>query len=98
MPYSKKTLYDISQHQIGCNVNNKISILTFYASFNNCFVYLTTKELIKRKEYLDKLLAYKDKDIIKMVTSLRRSGKSTLLDMFNSHLLLNDVTSKQTQF
>jgi len=35
------------------------------------------KKWIERKEYLDKLLSYKDKDIIKVVTGLRRSGKST---------------------
>lgn len=40
------------------------------------------KDLIERKEYIDKLLSYKDKDIIKVVTGLRRSGKSTLLQMF----------------
>jgi predicted AAA+ superfamily ATPase len=34
------------------------------------------KDLIERKEYIDKLLSYKDKDIIKVVTGLRRSGKS----------------------
>ncbi len=55
------------------------------------------KELIRRKEYLDKLLSYKDKDIIKVVTGLRRSGKSTLLEMFQDDLLKNGVTSKQTQ-
>ena len=32
-------------------------------------------EKIRRKYYLDKLLSYKDKDIIKVVTGLRRSGK-----------------------
>ena len=56
------------------------------------------KKLIKRKEYLDKLLSYKDKDIIKVVTGLRRSGKSTLLEMFKNNLLINGVMSEQTQF
>jgi len=56
------------------------------------------KKWIERKEYLDKLLSYKDKDIIKVVTGLRRSGKSTLLELYNSHLLENGVTSEQTQF
>ncbi|MCL2073597.1 MAG: hypothetical protein FWH18_06740 [Marinilabiliaceae bacterium] len=41
-------------------------------------------KLIERKEYLDKLLSYRDKDIIKVVTGLRRSGKSTLLELFRS--------------
>ena len=55
-------------------------------------------KLINRKEYLDKLLSYKDKDIIKVVTGLRRSGKSTLLEMFKDNLLVNGVMSEQTQF
>ena len=56
------------------------------------------KKLIERKEYLDKLLSYKDKDIIKVVTGLRRSGKSTLLELFRNRLLGNGVTPEQTQF
>ena len=55
-------------------------------------------KLIERKEYLDKLLSYKDKDIIKVVTGLRRSGKSTLLELFRNRLLENGVTPEQTQF
>jgi len=56
------------------------------------------KKLIERKEYLDKLLSYKDRDIIKVVTGLRRSGKSTLLELLKNHLLKNGLTSEQTQF
>ena len=55
-------------------------------------------KLIERKEYLDKLLSYKDKDIIKVVTGLRRAGKSTLLELFKSRLLENGVMLEQTQF
>ena len=56
------------------------------------------KSLIGRKEYSDKLLSYKDKDIIKVITGLRRSGKSTLLELFRNHLLESGVTPKQIQF
>jgi len=56
------------------------------------------KRMIERKEYLDKLLSYKDKDIIKVVTGLRRSGKSTLLEMFRNKLFTNNIISEQTQF
>ena len=56
------------------------------------------KKIIERKEYLDKLLSYKDKDIIKVVTGLRRSGKSTLLELFRNRLLKSNVMPEQTQF
>ncbi len=53
---------------------------------------------IRRKYYLDKLLSYKDKDIIKVVTGLRRSGKSTLLQIFRDDLSKEEVSNKQIQF
>lgn len=34
--------------------------------------------LIKRKEYLNKLIALRDKKVIKIITGVRRCGKSTL--------------------
>ncbi len=37
---------------------------------------------IDRKEYFQKLLKWKDKKMIKVVTGIRRCGKSTLLKMF----------------
>jgi len=55
-------------------------------------------EKIRRKYYLDKLLSYKDKDIIKVVTGLRRSGKSTLLQIFRDDLTKNKISDKQIQF
>ena len=55
------------------------------------------RNLINRQEYIDKLLSYKDKDIIKVVTGLRRSGKSTLLELFKNELIANGITSEQTQ-
>lgn len=55
------------------------------------------RNLINRQEYIDKLLSYKDKDIIKVVTGLRRSGKSTLLELFKNDLIANGITSEQTQ-
>jgi hypothetical protein len=39
-----------------------------------------------RKQYIEKLLASKDKDLIKVVSGLRRPNKSTLLEMFRSEL------------
>ena len=46
-------------------------------------------ELINRDEYVAWLKSYKDKQLIKVVTGLRRVGKSTIFDLY-IHELLND--------
>ncbi len=51
-----------------------------------------------RKEYIDKLLSYKNKDLIKVVSGLRRSGKSTLLEIYQAFLLKLKVGKRQIQF
>lgn len=51
-----------------------------------------------RKEYISKLLSYKDKDLIKVVSGLRRSGKSTLLEIYRETLLKLDIGKRQIQF
>lgn len=51
--------------------------------------------LIERKEYLEKLIAFKDKQLIKVVTGIRRCGKSTLLEMFRNYLINNGVLPEQ---
>ena len=42
--------------------------------------------MIKRVEYLEELKKWKDKDLIKVVTGIRRCGKSTLLELFIEYL------------
>jgi len=42
--------------------------------------------MIERKEYLDKLKKWKDKDLIKVVTGIRRCGKSTLFELYMDYL------------
>lgn len=51
-----------------------------------------------RKEYIGKLLSYKDKGLIKVVSGLRRSGKSTLLELYREALLKLDIGKRQIQF
>ena len=55
------------------------------------------KQFTNRKEYISKLLSYKDKDLIKVISGLRRSGKSTLLKLFRKQLLDLNIDSKQIQ-
>ena len=47
--------------------------------------------MIIRKEYIEMLLSYKDNKLIKVITGLRRCGKSTLLQLFQENLLQNNV-------
>ena len=51
--------------------------------------------MIERKEYLDFLIKLKDKSIIKVVTGIRRCGKSTLFALFKEYLLKNQVSKEQ---
>lgn len=51
--------------------------------------------MIQRKEYLSKLISFKDKHIIKVITGIRRCGKSTLLDLFKEHLKSVGVEDNQ---
>lgn len=56
------------------------------------------KNYTNRKEYIEKLLSYKDQDLIKVVSGLRRSGKSTLLELYREQLFKAGVGKRQIQF
>ncbi|MBR2299465.1 MAG: ATP-binding protein [Alphaproteobacteria bacterium] len=51
--------------------------------------------MIDRPLYLNKLMSWKDKDTIKVITGIRRCGKSKMLECFASKLKAQGVTSKQ---
>lgn len=51
--------------------------------------------LIQRREYLSKLIAFRDKQLIKIVTGIRRCGKSTLLEIYQDYLRENGVSETQ---
>ena len=50
---------------------------------------------IDREEYLDFLIKSKDKKIIKVVSGVRRCGKSTLFEIYKDYLLKNGVEKIQ---
>ena len=50
---------------------------------------------IDRKEYLDFLVKSKDRQIIKVVSGVRRCGKSTLFEIYKDFLLENGVEKNQ---
>ena len=51
--------------------------------------------IIQREQYFNKLKALKDKKIIKVVTGIRRCGKTTLLNIFQDYLRSSGVTDEQ---
>lgn len=56
------------------------------------------KDMIQRTNYLKKLKRVKDKQIIKVLTGVRRCGKSTILQMFRQQLLDGGVKQSQIIF
>ena len=54
--------------------------------------------MIYRTEYMNQLHSFKDNKLIKVVTGLRRSGKSTLLQMFRDELIKDGVAENQIQY
>ena len=52
------------------------------------------EKIIYRKEYMDKLNSYKGKQIIKVITGIRRWGKSTILNEFKKDLIDRGILEK----
>jgi len=54
--------------------------------------------MVKRDGYLAKLHLLKDKNLIKVITGIRRSGKSTILKLFSSSLLKSGIKKSNIIF
>ena len=51
--------------------------------------------MIQRPEYINELKKFKDKDLIKVVTGIRRCGKSTLLEIYRKYLIELGINEEQ---
>ena len=51
--------------------------------------------MVERKEYLDRLIQWKDEQVIKVVTGIRRCGKSTLLLLYQAWLKTSGISDEQ---
>ncbi len=51
--------------------------------------------IIERTEYIEKLLTFKDKNLIKVITGIRRCGKSTLFELYIKKLKEMDIQDNQ---
>ena len=56
---------------------------------------IDTHELKKRDLYLNKIIAFQDTEPVKVVTDIRRCGKSSLLRLMTLHLKENGITDDQ---
>lgn len=54
-----------------------------------------TPKTIKRNQYLNRLISEKDNELIKIISGIRRSGKTYILKMFKEHLLSMGVKEEQ---
>ena len=51
--------------------------------------------MIERKEYLEDLISFKDKNLIKVVTGIRRCGKSTMFELYQDYLRQQGTMDEQ---
>ena len=49
---------------------------------------------ISRDDYLNKLIAFKDKQLIKVITGIRRCGKSTIMEIYQDYLQKNECNKE----
>lgn len=49
-----------------------------------------------RAKYIDQLIQWKDKKIVKVITGMRRTGKSTILNLYREHLISMGVLAENT--
>jgi predicted AAA+ superfamily ATPase len=54
-----------------------------------------TDALVARPQYMERLAGFRGKQLIKVVTGIRRCGKSTLFDLFADYLKENHVEDRQ---
>ena len=69
----------------------------FYIISYLCSAFVFLGGMIERKEYMDILDKWREKKVIKVVTGIRRCGKSSLLRMFREKLLADGVSGEQVQ-
>ncbi len=51
--------------------------------------------MIERKEYLDALKDFREKNLIKVITGIRRCGKSTLFELYQEYLISDGIDKNQ---
>lgn len=73
-------------------LKNKFLCYTFFRGDN---MLKKESELKNRSHYLEKLIEFKDTDFVKIITGIRRCGKSSLMKLMIKHLLENGIKEEQ---
>ena len=79
---------------INYHTSNNIHIQKIY--YGNMWLFLMNRFVTIYQNFsINILKRFKDKNLIKVITGIRRCGKSTLLEMYKDFLLSNGVSEKQ---
>ena len=60
-----------------------------------CIVNKREKAMIRREVYMEKIRPFIDKDLVKILTGIRRCGKSVMLDLIKEELYTSQISSQQ---
>ena len=92
---NKARIFAAENNNIECIEGNDHLEINAISSKRN---KMQKQDLIYRKQYMQQLRNLKDQNIIKVITGVRRCGKSTLLMMFSDELMENGIQKEQIQF
>ena len=92
---NKTRIFAAENNNIECIEGNDHLEINAISSKRN---KMQKQDLIYRKQYMQQLHNLKDQNIIKVITGVRRCGKSTLLMMFADELMENGIQKEQIQF
>lgn len=92
---NKARIFAAENNNIECIEGNDHLEINAISSKRN---KMQKQDLIYRKQYMLQLHSLKDHNIIKVITGVRRCGKSTLLMMFADELMENGIQKEQIQF
>ena len=75
-------------------MSKKEFLQTYLQNFRKVISFYWVRNMIVREKYLNKMIIAKDTEFIKVITGVRRSGKSTLMLMFKEYLTNNGISEE----
>ena len=72
-----------------------LTVVSYYVIVRSDIDEREVRSMIQRKGYLERLIKWKDEQVIKVITGIRRCGKSTLLTLYQDYLHTQGVADDQ---